>query len=81
MIINNLYIVRIAVMPAKADSPLIVNANAILSFSIPNKFFQTIRWWYSQVLQELRSLENFQLHSCFTLDIIYYEEAGGKTDG
>jgi len=34
MIINNLNIVCIPIFPFEADSPLIVNANAMLAFSI-----------------------------------------------
>ena len=51
MVIHNLNIVRIAVAPHKADAPLIVDANAVLSLSIALERFQVITRRRRQVAQ------------------------------
>jgi hypothetical protein len=42
MVIDDLDVVGITVAPTKADPPLIVNSNAVLSFSIARKAFKPI---------------------------------------
>lgn len=49
MIVCNFYFIRIAFMPAKADPPLIVNTNAMLTSSFSRELFQTIRWGNAEV--------------------------------
>jgi hypothetical protein len=51
MIIHNLNVVGIPVMPNKADAPLIVDADAVLSFPVLVEGFQAISWWRRQVAQ------------------------------
>ena len=49
MIVHDFHIVGIAVAPNKADAPLVVNADAVLSFSIAFQRFQVIAWWRLQI--------------------------------
>jgi hypothetical protein len=42
VVIDNLHIVGIPVTPDKADAPLIIDANAVLPFSVAFKRFQVI---------------------------------------
>jgi len=44
MVIHNLNVVGISTTPYKADAPLIVDANAVLSFSVTFERFQSIAW-------------------------------------
>jgi hypothetical protein len=49
VVIDNLDIVCIRSDPAKADPPLVVHANAVLSNTAPGQLFQTVRWRNSKV--------------------------------
>jgi hypothetical protein len=49
MIINNLNVKCIGPSPAKADPPLIVNADAVLSLSFSLEGLQVVSWRGSQV--------------------------------
>jgi len=42
MIVNNLDLVGFASVPAKTNSPLIVDTNAVLTFAISVEFLKTI---------------------------------------
>jgi len=42
MIINNFNIIRVAIQPAKAYPPLVIDANAPLSFSVSRQLFQPV---------------------------------------
>jgi len=70
MIVYYLYVIRIAIVPAKADSPLLIDADAVLSFPIAGEFFQTIRRRDSQVFKRIGRLQNLKLHSCFALNVM-----------
>jgi len=50
MIINDLDVPRIALVPREADTPLIVDADAMLAGPIPFKGFKMIPRWLGQVL-------------------------------
>ena len=51
MIVNNFNIFRAVHAPAKTNSPLVVNANAVLAFPITFQRFKPIRRWRKQVPQ------------------------------
>jgi hypothetical protein len=44
MVVYDLNVVRIALAPAKANSPLIVDPDAVLAFPIAPQGFQPIPW-------------------------------------
>ena len=61
MIIRHFDLVRIAILPLKADAPLIVNSNTILSLAVAMQFFQPIAGGHPDILKRLRSVQNQQL--------------------
>ena len=50
MIIHNFDIVRVAVLPSKANSPLIIDTDAVLPLSVPFQRFQLIAGRLPQIL-------------------------------
>jgi hypothetical protein len=42
MIVNNFHVVSISVVPMKADSPLIVDPNAVLAVPVAVKLLQSV---------------------------------------
>ncbi len=42
MIIRDLHVIGISMGPSKADSPLIVDSDAVLPLALPREFLQTI---------------------------------------
>jgi len=42
MIVSNLYVVGVALFPAEADPPLVVDADAVLTDSIAVKFLRSV---------------------------------------
>jgi hypothetical protein len=70
MIINNLNIVCILVLPFETDSPLIVNANAVLSFSIPGQSFKLVSRRDSKVLDCRTPIQHPELSKCDLLNIV-----------
>jgi len=44
MIVNNLHLVSVALFPAEADPPLVVDTDAVLTASIAVKSFQSVPW-------------------------------------
>jgi len=68
MVIDNLDIGGVAVCPDKAHTPLIIDANAVLSGAIPFQGFQPIAWRGTQKLQRLRSSQLRQLALGHALD-------------
>lgn len=51
MVINNFYIERIAISPDEADPILVINANAVLAFTITLQSLKTISWKDCQISQ------------------------------
>jgi hypothetical protein len=42
MIIHNLYVMRVAFSPSKANAPLVIDPNAVLSRSVAGQSFQPV---------------------------------------
>jgi hypothetical protein len=61
MVVHDLDIVRIAVAPAKADSPLIVDSNAVLAGPIAAKLLEPITGRDSKIVQDLAGVHQQQL--------------------
>ena len=61
MVIRHLDVVGIAILPAKAYAPLVIDANAVLSSPIPRQAFQPITRWNAQVVQAFSSINLHQL--------------------
>jgi len=48
MIIHNLNIMCIALSPTKANAPLVIDPDAMLSRSVAGQSFQSVPWWDPQ---------------------------------
>jgi hypothetical protein len=59
VVIGDLYIISVAISPDKADSVLIVDANAVLAFTISRQGFEVIAREDRQIVQLTRAV---QLH-------------------
>ena len=57
MIVNNLDLVGVAGLPAKTNTPLIVDPNTVLALSISAELLKTITRRNAQVVQRFRSIE------------------------
>lgn len=61
MVVGNLDIGRACGSPVEADSPLVVDTNAVLSFSVAMESFESIPGRRSEVIDGFGSIENQQL--------------------
>lgn len=77
MIVNDLYVVCVAVSPAKTDSPLLVDSYAVLPAPIAREFLETIGRRYPQVVERVGSVQDKELPQGDPLDTA--ELAGSLT--
>ena len=61
MIVDDLDAGALSVSPDKADTPLIVDPNAVLTGSLTSQHFQTIGRRYAQIVQALGGIQHSQL--------------------
>ncbi|PWC62089.1 hypothetical protein TSH7_15800 [Azospirillum sp. TSH7] len=60
MVINDLHLVDAVLAPDEADTPLVVDADAMLPSSISSERFQSVPRWRTQILQHCRSVQHVQ---------------------
>jgi hypothetical protein len=70
VVVHYFDLVSAVVVPNKTDSPLIVDANAVLSFSIALQGFQVIAGWHSQADQFSDGMQLQQLTPSHALDVV-----------
>lgn len=58
MIVCYLDIMSISVQPSKADSPLVIDSDAMLSLSVARKFLKPISWGNPKVVQSLCRIQD-----------------------
>ena len=63
MVINDFYIFSPYIRPTKADTPLIVNTNAVLTGTITLECFKLISGWHSQIIKSASDLKLSKLSS------------------
>jgi hypothetical protein len=61
MIVRQFDVFGVAFVPYKADSPLIVDTNTVLSRPIPNKGFKAVSRGNTQIKNRLRSMNHDKL--------------------
>jgi len=61
MVINDLDIQRVAILKSKADAPLIVDANAPLTFSVSPQCFQPVPRRRAKVFKRRCVVDHLQL--------------------
>ena len=69
MVIHNLDVLSIACFPVKANAPLIVNANTVLSRTIPRQLLQPVGGRRSQILQSHRAIEHAEFAERHLLNV------------
>jgi hypothetical protein len=69
MIIHNLHLFGMAFSPHEADAPLVIDTDAVLSFTIPLQGFQSIRRWQAEVFQPAGRVERIELYEGPLLNI------------
>ena len=69
MVINDLNFFGAVLAPEKTNSPLVVNANAVLAFTISFKRFKPIRRWRQQVPQLRCVVQHLQFACSHDVDI------------
>jgi hypothetical protein len=68
LIIHNFDIVRVAVLPSKANSPSIIDTDAILSLPIPFQRFQLIAGRLPQILKGFGAIQVEKFASCLPFE-------------
>jgi hypothetical protein len=61
VIVHDLDVVSIAVSPAEADPPLIVDPDAVLSSTVAAESFQSVPRWYSEILKVHSGIQHPEL--------------------
>lgn len=69
MVIDDFNVIGIPVLPAKADTPPIIDADTVLSRAFPFKRFESIRRWNSQIPESLRLVQHPEFPESDALDI------------
>ena len=57
MVIHNLDVFRTSRRPTKTQTPLFVDADAVLASAIAFQRLQAIAWWNPQIIQSCRDFE------------------------
>jgi hypothetical protein len=69
VVVDDLNVVRVARAPDETDSPLPVDANAVLTNPITLEFLQAISRWDSHVIEVSRSVQHAELSEGRSLDV------------
>jgi hypothetical protein len=69
MVVYDIHVIGIALFPAKADAPTIIDPDAVLPLPISFQSLQAVRRRDTQVLQRLGSIEHSQLPQRNTMDV------------
>lgn len=71
MIIDNFDVGALSIAPAKADTPLIVYPDAMLTRALALQPFQAIRRWNAQIIKALRGIKHPQLPTREGLNLVW----------
>jgi hypothetical protein len=69
VIVNDFNIDDAIIFPFKADPPFVVDADAVLSFSVSRKLLQSVAWWDSQEFKAGRGFKLGKLAPAATLSM------------
>jgi hypothetical protein len=64
VVVNDFYIFSTCIRPTKADTPLIINTNAVLTGTVALKSFKVIAGWYPQIVELTSDLELSNFTPC-----------------
>jgi hypothetical protein len=60
MIVYNFNIVSVSFAPTEADTPLVIDPNAVLSLTVSSQFLKAISWRDNEIIQLLRCIQQEQ---------------------
>jgi hypothetical protein len=69
VIVGDFNFMCVTIQPPEADSKLVIDANAVLPFSIAFKRFESITRWNAQIFNIDCSIQRFQLATSSLFDI------------
>jgi len=69
MIICDFNVYRVSVFPCKANAPLVIYTDAVLTCSVAEKLFQPVRRGDAKIMEALRIIYHSQLSQRNLLDI------------
>src|SRR5712672_4055580 len=69
VIIDTFHVERVSILPLEAQTPLLVDPNAVLSLAITLHCFEKIRWRNQEVAQIRRTVQILQLLACPLLNL------------
>ncbi len=69
VVIDDLHVEGIALVPDKTDPPLVINANAVLTGTLPVKRFEAVGRRDAEVIQDSGIIEHTQFAPSHLLDI------------
>ena len=69
MVINDFHIFCTCIRPTKANTPLVVDTNAVLTGTITLECFKVIAGWYPQIIKLTSDLELSKLAPCNLSDV------------
>jgi len=69
VVIDDFHIFCTCIRPTKADTPLIVDTNAVLTGTITLERFKVIAGWHSQIIKSTGDLELSKLTPCNLSDV------------
>jgi len=72
VVIDDLNVARIRIHPSEANPPLIVDPNAVLTFSVTGEGFETIRWNDSQIGERRCRMELVQFPLRYPSDTLVF---------
>ena len=61
VVVDDLDVMRVAGPPSKTDSPLSVDADAVLSSTITFQLLESVRWWNAEVVECRRRVQHSEL--------------------
>jgi len=57
MIVDDLYLIRIPILPAEAHTPLVIDADAVLPLPFAPQSLQSVSWGNPEVLQRTGAMQ------------------------
>jgi hypothetical protein len=69
VVINDFHIFCARICPKKADTPLIVDPNAVLTGTITLECFKVIAGWHPQIIKPTGDLDLSKLKPCNLSDV------------
>ena len=69
MIVNDLDLMRIAVLPSEANAPLIVDPNTVQPSALPSQLLQPVARRNAQIIESLGSIDDDQVAQHGALEI------------